>query len=138
MGTVNVSPGAAEKRIDKLGLEALCDRVVAGETLTAICLAIGVNRGSMRRWVAMDEKRRAAMHEARVAAAQAFDEMAETEIRKAKNPFQLAKARDLSHHLRWRASKIDPEYSDKVKLGGDPDAPLIVQLVRYANDPAAE
>lgn len=139
MGAVNVSPGAAEKRIDKLGLVALCDRLVSGETQTAICESIGVTKGSLRRWIALTEERRGAVHEARVASAQAFDDMAEAEIRKAKNPFQLAKARDLSHHLRWRASKAAPkEYGDKLELAGDKDSPLIVEIVRHGTGPASE
>jgi hypothetical protein len=138
MATI-VKPGQAEARIDKLGLEALCDRLVSGETQTAICKSIGVTKGSLRRWIALTEERRGAVHEARVASAQAFDDMAEAEIRKAKNPFQLAKARDLSHHLRWRASKAAPkEYGDKLELAGDKDSPLTVQLVRYADDPTSQ
>lgn len=123
------NPGEAEAILDALGIEVLCDRVVDGETLTAICDDIGVNRGSLRRWVALDEKRMKAMHEARVASAQAFDELAEKEIRAAKSKMALSRARELAHHFRWRASKAAPkEYGDKVELSGDKNAPLVLEM----------
>lgn len=132
-------PGEAEARIDKLGLEALCDRLEAGETQSAICKSIGVTKGSLRRWIALSDDRRAAVYEARVASAQAFDEMAESAIKDAKNSLGLSKARELAHHYRWRASKAAPkEYGDKVELSGDPDSPLQVQIVRYGSGPATQ
>lgn len=132
-------PGEAEARIDKLGLEALCDRLVAGETMTSICKSINVTKGSMGRWVALNEDRQARVREARIASAEAFDELAEVGIRNAKNPLALARARDLAHHYRWRSSKVDPRrYGDKLELAGDKDAPLTVQLIRYADDPASK
>jgi len=139
MGAVAVKPGEAEARIDKLGLEALCDRLVAGETMTSICKSINVTKGSMGRWVALTDERRDRVREARIASAEAFDELAEEGIRNAKNPLALARARDLAHHYRWRSSKVDPRrYGDKLALGGDEDSPLTVQLVRYADNPASK
>lgn len=117
MAAQTVPPGAAEARIDKLGVDALCDRLVSGETLTAISKSIGVTKGSMRRWVSLDAERQARVNEARVASAEAFDELAEEEIRSARNPLALAKARELAHHYRWRSSKIDPRrYGEKLQV----------------------
>lgn len=128
---MTVKAGEAEALIDALGLEALCDRIMSGETITAVCESLGVNRGSLRRWVTMTDLRRTAVHEARIASAQAFDDLAEVEIRKAKSKIALARARELAHHYRWRASKVSPkEYGDKVELSGNKDSPLLVEVSR--------
>jgi hypothetical protein len=43
-----------------------------------------------------------------MAAAAANDELPELEFHAARDLFQLAKARKLAQHIRWRASKINP------------------------------
>jgi hypothetical protein len=44
-----------------------------------------------------------------------WDEKAETVLVDAADPFELAKARELAQHYRWRAKAVAPrEYGDKV------------------------
>lgn len=117
MAKSDVKPGEAEAILDAFGIEALCDRLVAGETQTAICKSLKVTKGSLRRWITLDAERQARVHEARIEAAEAFEEMADEGLRNAKNPFQLMKARERAHHLRWKASKADPRrYGDKLQV----------------------
>jgi len=117
MPASSVPPGAAEARIDKLGVTELCDRILGGETMTSICKSIGVTKGSMIRWIALDAHRMAQVREARVGAAQAFDELAEDAIKTARGKEGIARARELAHHYRWRAAKINPrEYGEKLEI----------------------
>ena len=42
--------------------------------------------------------------------------MAEAELRNASDPFELARARELASHYRWKASKADPgQFGDKLE-----------------------
>ena len=107
----------ATQTIDALGVDALCDRLCAGESQTAIAQSLGVGVATLSRWIAADPERSARVREARIAAARTFDEMAEAELRAAIDPFSLAKARELASHYRWKASKSNPrEYGDKLEI----------------------
>lgn len=101
-----------------MGIEALCDRLRAGETLTSIAKSLKLKSvGTLLKWLGADGERSARAREARSAASAMYDEMAQKAIESAKNPLQLSKARELAHHLRWRASKVDPRnYGDKVEI----------------------
>lgn len=107
----------ATETIDALGVDALCDRLCAGESQTAIAESLGVGIATLSRWIAADPERSARVREARIAAARTFDEMAEAELRAAADPFALAKARELASHYRWKASKSNPrEYGEKIEI----------------------
>ena len=106
-------------------LDAICDRIANGETYTKIAHDEGITQGRLSQWLEADPNRSARARAARNLAARTWDEKALQTIQKAADPFQLAKAREEAQHNRWRASKIAPEYKDKVAHGGDADAPPI-------------
>ena len=96
---------------------SLCERIQSGESLTDIARALGVSFGSLSNWIAADTERSARAREARSASAQAYDDLALQNIRQAADPFELSRAKEEAHHLRWRASKINPrEYGDKLDI----------------------
>jgi hypothetical protein len=103
--------------LDGLGIDGLCRRLKAGETLTAIAADIGLkSTATLLDWIASDPDRSARAREARIAASVMYDEQAQKAILDAADSFELAKAKELAHHLRWRASKIDPRnYGDKTE-----------------------
>jgi hypothetical protein len=103
--------------LDGLGIDGLCRRLKVGETLTAIAADIGLkSTATLLDWISSDPDRSARAREARVAASVMYDEQAQKAILDAADSFELAKAKELAHHLRWRASKIDPRnYGDKVE-----------------------
>jgi geranylgeranyl pyrophosphate synthase len=104
-------------KLDSLDIEQLCDRLTAGESQTAIAKSLKVNVATLCRWIAADPQRSARVREARIAASRSFDEMAEQVLKSAKNPFGLAKARELASHYRWKASKANPkEYGEKIEV----------------------
>jgi hypothetical protein len=109
--------GEAAAALDAFGIETVCELLMNGESQRKIAEQAGVGLASLIRWIAADPDRSARAREARIAAARQFDEMAETEIRQAADPFSLAKARELAQHFRWKASKVSPkEYGDKIEI----------------------
>ena len=107
-------PTIAE-RIEAFGIEAVCERLSNGVTMTALAEEIGVTVGKLSQWIASDEEHSARAREARIHAARIWDEKALSVVEQALDPFELARAKELAHHYRWRASKTAPkEYGDKV------------------------
>lgn len=122
-------PPTAQEKLAAFGEAALFEAITSGKTLTAIAKDIGVAPSSLVVWVEGDSERSARAREARTQSATLWDEKATQLIEQAKNPFQLAKAKEMAHHLRWRASKIAPkQYGEKVQVGGAADLPPVQQV----------
>lgn len=103
--------------LDERGIDWLCDKLTDGESQTAIARELGIGIASLSRWIAADPERSARAREARIAAARAFEERAAELIEDAADPFGLAKAKELAHHYRWKASKANPrEYGEKIEI----------------------
>lgn len=110
-------PLTPSQRFDAEGIEAICRRIEDGESLTGIAHSFGTGLSVLQHWLAADVGRSARARESRARAAAAYDEQAQREIQMAADPFELARAKELAHHLRWRASKVNPrEYGDKVDV----------------------
>jgi hypothetical protein len=121
-----VKRGSATARLDKLGIEAFVELVLAGQTMKDIAAQVGVSRGGLVHWLAADPDRSAQAREANMVSAAAFDDMAETAIMGATDALSLAKAKELAQHYRWRASKRDVQgFGDKVGIGGATGLPPI-------------
>jgi hypothetical protein len=119
---------------EAVGLDAICERIIGGETLTSIAKSVGCTAGQIVTWVAKDEERLARTREARAHAAKLWDEKAERAIEDASDPFELSRAKELAHHYRWRASKAAPkDYGDKQQIVGDASAPLQVVIRRLSD-----
>jgi hypothetical protein len=70
-----------------------------------------------------------------MAAAAAYDEQAEQGLLAATNLFELAKARELAQHLRWRASKINPKaYGDRLEVEPAEKPETLAQAIKRLND----
>lgn len=106
--------------------DEIIEAIESGRSIASIAEEMGRSRSNLSQWLRANPERSARAHEARERSADAYDEQAETEIRSAADPFSLAKAKELAHHLRWKASKIAPRrYGDKLALGGADDLPPI-------------
>lgn len=102
--------------VSAAGIDAICETIIDGVSMTEVAERIGVSYGTLHTWIAADPERSARVRDARAATAKLWDERATQEIRAAGDPFELAKARELAFHYRWRSSKITPkEYGDKVQ-----------------------
>ncbi len=101
-------------------MDDLCAKVESGSTLTAFAESLGVETSTLTRWLDGDPQRSARAREARARAAATYDDMALRGIEEANDPFELARAKERAHHLRWRAAKVNPrEYGEKIELGGE-------------------
>lgn len=125
----------SRKKLDAIGVDEVCDCIGEGKSLTAIASESGVSIGSLLSWIEGDPERSARVRESRSAMARYWDEKSEMCIESAADEFELKRAKELSHHYRWRASKIAPkEYGDKItqELTG-PDGsvlmPTVIKLV---------
>jgi hypothetical protein len=127
-------PPVARERCTAFGLDEICARITAGESMTAISAAIGVHISTLIEWTQDDPQRTARMRAARENAARVWDEKAELGLAAATDPFELSRAKELAHHYRWRAKAVAPrEYGDRVTqehtgAGGGPIALAAVDL----------
>lgn len=128
-------PIAIEK-LDAIGIDAICESIAQGQSMTAIAYASGVSIGSFLNWIAADDERSARVKEIRTKMALHWDERAEAAIAQAGDEFELKKAREIAHHYRWRAAKIAPrDYGDKVEVGGTgAGGAVLVQVVTGVPD----
>ncbi len=97
-----------------------------GEGFRSIAARYGVSIGLLSSWSSANPERHHACLRAREDSADQCDEEAAQAIADAADAFELAKARELAVHLRWRAKSRNPRrYGDKVAVGGADDLPPI-------------
>lgn len=114
------------QKLDALGLDAICEKIVGGMMQNEVARELGVSDQAMITWLAADPERSARAREARAQSAAAYDTKAAILIEQAADPFELSRAKELAHHLRWRSSKISPrDYGDKLAVGGAADLPPV-------------
>lgn len=135
MDTLPAKPESPSHAIvSAAGIEAICETITDGVPMTEIAERIGVSYGTLHAWIAADHDRSARVRESRAATAKFWDEKATQEIRAAGDPFELAKARELAFHYRWRSSKIAPkEYGDKIETthqAGETIEKIVREIVR--------
>lgn len=101
----------------EVGIATICERIVGCQSLTAIARDYSISRSKVCEWIAADPDRAARARAARITSAAAWDELALAGIDEAADAFELAKAKERAHHLRWRASKIAPgDYGDRLEV----------------------
>lgn len=123
-------PPTAREKLDAFGIDAVIEAILHPKPQYLIAQDIGVSAGSLIAWIAADSDRSVRAREARAQTALMWDDKATHVIEEAKDQFELAKAKELAHHYRWRAAKIAPrEYGDKVDLnhGGQENNPIQVK-----------
>lgn len=107
----------AQARCEELGLTKMVQMIEQGMPHRVIAKAAGVPVSSLWSWMNSTPERRQACARARQRAAQSMDEMAEQVLMEARDPFELAKAKELAVHYRWRAKVMNPKgYGDRVDV----------------------
>jgi DNA-binding CsgD family transcriptional regulator len=102
------------------------DMITRGTGYRAIADKYKVSIGTVHAWINETPERSHACARARELAAHAEDEAALADISAASDQFELAKAKELAIHRRWRAKSLNPkQYGDKVQV----DAEVKVETV---------
>lgn len=121
--TVKKTPakkGEQKTKLDAIGIDSVCERIEAGESVGAIADSLGIPKRTMWDWVDADGARSARVRASREKSAEAEDDKAEAVLAgltAASTPAEVARARELASHYRWRASKRNPKtYGDKLDL----------------------
>lgn len=110
-------PAPAKKKLDAAGEKDVIELITSGTGYRAIAARYGVSVGTLHAWINATPERSHACACASVLAAHAEDDAALDEIAGAKDTFELAKARELAIHRRWRAKSLNPKkYGDKVDI----------------------
>lgn len=108
--------GAATAAMNAFGVDEVCWLIGEGYSMTAIAMKVKVSIGSLLTWIEADPERSARVRETRAVMARYWDERSERVIEDASDEFELKKAKELSHHYRWRAAKIAPrDYGDRIQ-----------------------
>lgn len=119
-------------------IDDVCDRIEAGDFLCDIAAHYGVHRSQLTRWAAADPERKRRIDMARTASGESYAEEADLGLKNATTAFDLAKARDRAHHLRWMASKRDPkQFGDRTILAGDRENPITIATVDLTDEQLA-
>ena len=99
--------------------DAILLRVAGGESLRSICSTPGMpHEATVRTWGVRDPAFGERLRQSREASAAHWDEMAERVLIEADaTKEEIARARELAQHYRWRASKYAPrDYGDRMDL----------------------
>jgi hypothetical protein len=123
-------PGEAFYKLDELGIDAICDRILDGESQKSIARSLKIDQRRIAHWLALDEAKSAKMREAQRLSSKHWDEEAERVLKAIKdNPGSIARARELASHYRWRAKVYNPrDYGDRVDVNGTTKVVHLVNL----------
>ena len=117
-------PATARAKLDAAGTEAICDKLVQGDSFRVIAATLGVSVASLFDWIELDSERSQACARARVEAAQAYDDKALETLEKADKE-TISVAREVAAHYRWRAKAANPKrYGDRTTVQGDSESPV--------------
>lgn len=124
----------ARAKLDAYGIDQFCEDICAGKSQAEIAEAIGVSEWALIDWKTRDPERSARAQAVIRMMAQSWAEKAQKAIETAGDgvtmetpqavelkKFELAKARELASHLRWRAAVGDPKgHGGKADWPDDP------------------
>lgn len=118
--TKRATRGQVRSKLDAIGIEEVCEKIEADNSLAEIARGYGISGNALTSWLDADPERSARARASRERAARTCDDEALNAINAlnaASSTAEVAKARELAHHYRWRASKRNPrEYGDKLDL----------------------
>lgn len=114
------APRKRAKHLDsRLDIDVVCALLEQGWMQAAIARKLKVDPGDLSVWL-RDDQRSLRAREARIRSAANLADKAEQVLMAARSSLSLGKARELAHHYRWKASKMNPgEYGDKVQAQVD-------------------
>lgn len=122
--------------LSEVGIDEICSLIEKDMTYEKIALKIGVSETSLNRWLKETQDRFARAKESRIKSANACDDLAMQILEGIPDDgsrAQIARAREIAQHYRWRAKVRNPmEYGDRHIVQGDKDADP-VQIIPVLN-----
>jgi transposase-like protein len=113
------------QKIVAFGIDAIIECLEEDKSYEDIAKTIGVRRSSVHEWVAADAERSARAKSALEFSADQCDLKAENILKnlpKNGTRAEIAQAKELAEHYRWRARVRNPKrYGDKIELNGSLD-----------------
>lgn len=143
-------PATARAKLDAYGIDQFCEDICAGKTQAEIAEAVGVSEWALIDWKTRDPERSARAQAVIRMMAQSWAEKAQKAIETAGDgitvqapidlelkKFELARARELASHLRWRAAVGDPKnHGGKADWPDDPGSqPDVAGQIAEGADP---
>jgi transposase-like protein len=107
----------SKKKLDEIGIDAICARIAATESQRAIARSLGVDDTTMWQWLNATPERAARARAARELSAYTCDELALDALHSIPDdatPAMIARQREIASHQRWRAKTRNKQFSDKV------------------------
>lgn len=109
--------------LNGIGIDRFCEMIAEDMSYRDIAKEIGVSKSTIGDWVGSDPGRSARVREALKDSAQVCDAKGLAALQGLPDEptaGQVAKAREIASHYRWRAKARNPaEYGDKVDLTGE-------------------
>lgn len=133
--TIKEAQDANRAKLEAMGIEAICDLMREGTVYRDVAARVGVSLSALWRWIYVDDERAAKVRTALTESADACDALAEAvlmDISPEASKAEVARARELAHHYRWRAAKRNPKTfgeRQQVDLDATLDIPLSEEQV---------
>lgn len=124
----NLSP--ARDKLDAIGIEAICERIKAGETQNEIAKSIGVSTGSLSMWMDNDQNLEQSAR-ARAASAEAWLDRGLECIASAlakDGGIDASAAKAYAQECARRAAIRNPKYRDKVDVDAKHSGSVVLQI----------
>jgi hypothetical protein len=129
-GRPNGRPPTHRRKLDRVGIDWVCDRLLEGWSQRRIADEVGIVIPTLIKWVQADPARATLWRQARTASAEIFSEMAEQAvcaIPKDATKSEIIKGVELARHYRWLAGKRDQVgFGPRQTVVGDKDNPIQV------------
>lgn len=112
------TPPTARATFDALGIDAIVEMILDGHSLRTIAKAADASVGRLVAWIAAEDERSKRIQFARQLAADIYADKAQDALEDAKGTkIEIARARELAQHFRWKASMSNPRrFGTKVEL----------------------
>lgn len=106
----------AQDALSAIGIEAVLEMIEDGQSQAEIARAVNCNVSQVNRWLHSDPQWSARARLAMLASAEALaDRGHQALVEAAPDQAEIARARALEQHWRWRAAIRNPQYRDKVE-----------------------
>lgn len=113
-------------------IDEIFDALADTATLRQLAAQYGAKRSTLHEYLTATPELLARYKSARMRSSEAYEDAADHVISDARDPFELARARELAHHYRWAARVRSPgTHGDRSELVGNTElTPDFAEVLR--------